>query len=84
MSEDEVAGWRHRCNGHELVQTLGDGEGQGGLGVLQPVGSQSQTQLGGTTTVNTMGQRKHILVPHMQPLLHTCRTWGVEEEIKQK
>ena len=36
----------HQLNGHELVQTLGDGEGQGGLGVLQPVGSQSQTQLG--------------------------------------
>ena len=30
-SEDEVAGWHHRCSGHELGQTLGDGEGQGGL-----------------------------------------------------
>ena len=25
------AGWHHWCNGHELGQTLGDGEGQGGL-----------------------------------------------------
>ena len=25
-SEDEVPGWHHRCNGHELGQTLGDGE----------------------------------------------------------
>ena len=31
MSEDEMAGWHHRCSGHELGQTLGDGEGQGGL-----------------------------------------------------
>ena len=29
-SEDEMAGWHHRCNGHEFGQTSGDGEGQGG------------------------------------------------------
>ena len=28
MSEDEMAGWHHQCNGHELGQTSGDGEGQ--------------------------------------------------------
>ena len=26
VSEDEMAGWHHRCNGHELGQTPGDGE----------------------------------------------------------
>ena len=26
-SEDEMAGWHHRSSGHELGQTLGDGEG---------------------------------------------------------
>ena len=30
-SEDEMAGWHHWCNEHELRQSLGDGEGQGGL-----------------------------------------------------
>ena len=30
-SENPIAGWYHRCNGHELGQTLGDSEGQGGL-----------------------------------------------------
>ena len=30
-SEDETAGWYHWCNGHELGQTWGGGEGQGGL-----------------------------------------------------
>ena len=30
-SEDETAERHHRCNEHELGQTLGDGEGQGGL-----------------------------------------------------
>ena len=31
MTEDEMVGWHHRFNGHELGHTLGDGEGQGGL-----------------------------------------------------
>ena len=31
MTEDEMVGWHHQLNGHELGQTLGDGEGQGGL-----------------------------------------------------
>ena len=29
MTEDEMAGWHHRFNGHEFEQALGDGEGQG-------------------------------------------------------
>ena len=30
-TEDEMAGWHHRLNGHEFEWTLGDGDGQGGL-----------------------------------------------------
>ena len=26
-----MAGWHYRCNGHELEQTLGDGEREGSL-----------------------------------------------------
>ena len=26
-TEDEMVGWHHRLNGHELEQTLGDSEG---------------------------------------------------------
>ena len=33
MSEDEVAGRHHQCNEHELGQTLGVDDGQGGLRV---------------------------------------------------
>ena len=29
--EDEMAGWHHRCNGHEVGQIWVDGEGQRGL-----------------------------------------------------
>ena len=31
MTKDEMVGWHLRLNGHQFVQTLGVGEGQGGL-----------------------------------------------------
>ena len=41
ISEDEMAGQHHRCNGHgQLGQTLGDSEGQGSLGCWSPRGAQ--------------------------------------------
>ena len=30
-TEDEMVGWHHQLNGHESEQTLGVGDGQGGL-----------------------------------------------------
>ena len=38
VSKDEMAGWNHQCSGHELGQTSGDGEGQGGLACCSPWG----------------------------------------------
>ena len=35
-----MAGWHHRGNGHEFGQTRRDGEGQGGLVLLQSMGLQ--------------------------------------------
>ena len=37
-SENEMAGWQHQCNEHELGQNSGDGEGQGGLASCSPWG----------------------------------------------
>ena len=31
VMEDEMVEWHHRLNGHEFEQTLGVGDGQGGL-----------------------------------------------------
>ena len=31
MTEDEMAGWHHRLNGHEFEETKGVGDGLGGL-----------------------------------------------------
>ena len=39
MTEDEMVGWHHGLTGHELEQTLGDGEGQGNLPWCSPWGS---------------------------------------------
>ena len=40
MTEDEMVGWHHRFNGHELGRTLGDGDGQGGLACCSPWGHE--------------------------------------------
>ena len=31
MTEDEMVGWHHRCDGHEFKQALRAGDGQGSL-----------------------------------------------------
>ena len=36
MTEDEVAGWHHRLDGHEFEQGLGVGDGQGSLVCCSP------------------------------------------------
>ena len=45
-SEDEMAGQHHRCNEHELGQTPGDGEGQGGLACCSPWGHKESDTTG--------------------------------------
>ena len=37
-TEDETVGWHHWFSGHELGQTPGDGDGQGGLACCSPWG----------------------------------------------
>ena len=39
-TEDKMAGWRPRLNGHEFEQMPGDGEGQGGLACCSPWGGK--------------------------------------------
>ena len=38
MTEDEMVGWHHQFNGHELGQTLGDSVGHGNLACCSPWG----------------------------------------------
>ena len=41
-----MVGWYHRCNGHDLGQTSGDGEGQGGLACCSPWGCKESDTTG--------------------------------------
>ena len=41
-----MARWHHWCNGHELGQTSGDGEGQGGLACCSPGGCKELDMTG--------------------------------------
>ena len=41
-----LAGWHHRSNEHELGQTLGDDEGQGGLACCSPCGCKESHMTG--------------------------------------
>ena len=36
ITEDEMIGWHHRLKGHELEQSLENGEGQGSLECCSP------------------------------------------------
>ena len=38
MTEDEMVGWHHRLDGHELEETPGVGDGQGSLVCCSPWG----------------------------------------------
>ena len=53
VSEDEMAGWYHRCNGHELGQTPGDGEEQGSLAYHSPWGCKDSDTTGQLNTHTT-------------------------------
>ena len=44
MTEDEMAGWHRRLDGHEFEQAPGVGDGQGGLACCSPWGcKESET-----------------------------------------
>ena len=45
-SEDEMAGWHHRCNEHELGQMSEDGEGERGLACCSPWGHRESDTTG--------------------------------------
>ena len=45
MTEDEMAGWQHRLDGHEFEQAPGFGDGQGSLACSVHGVAKSLTQL---------------------------------------
>ena len=68
--EDEMAGQRHWCNEYELGQTLGDGEGEGGLACCSPKGHKESD-----TTWQLHNSNNNITyVPGIESL-HGFNTW---------
>ena len=59
-TEDEMAGWHHRLNGHEFEQALGDGEGQGSLAVHGV--AKSWTQLSDWTRVGPFTRQGNWII----------------------
>ena len=45
MTEDEMAGWHHRFDGHEIEQAPGVGDGQGGLACCSPWGHKESDRI---------------------------------------
>ena len=44
-TEDEMIGWHHRLNGHELEQIPGDSEGQRSLACCSPWGRKELDEI---------------------------------------
>ena len=70
-TEKEVVGWHHWLNGHELEQTLGDGEGQGSLACCSPWGHKESDTTDWTTTIHGRDPKWKTL-PNGQKLHLKC------------
>ena len=55
-SEDEMGGWHHQFNGHELGHTPRDGEGQRGLTCCSPWGLKESDMTGWLNNNNAAGK----------------------------
>ena len=67
MTEDKMIGSHHQLNKHEFEQTLGDGEGQGGLGCCSPWDCKESD----TTEQHSFSNSFPILVIEQSPLCYT-------------
>ena len=59
-SEDEMAGWHHQYNEHELGKTPGDGERQGDLVCCSPWGLKESDTTGQLTNNKFKTHRQTI------------------------
>ena len=68
VSEDEMAGWHHRCNEHEFGQILGDGEGQGSLACCSPWGHKESDMAGGLNSSKFWWPLEKAMATHSSTL----------------
>ena len=77
-TEDEIVGWHHQFTGHELGQTLGDGEGQRSQVCYSPWGLE---KLDATWWLNNMSQYVSVF---WILLLRLIRKWVLFNWLKEK
>ena len=87
-AEDEMVGWHHQLDRHEFEQTLGDGEGQGGLVCCDHGVTKSRTWLSNWTT-NKVSKRKKRDTKTVGgfhksqfPITFTCSSYGDSHHIQ--
>ena len=62
LAEDEMVGWHHKLNGHELEQTLGDSEGQGGPVCCSSWDHKELDRLSYLTAIDTTDNNSRIYI----------------------
>ena len=69
MTENEMAGWHHRINGHEFEWTLGVGDGQGGLACCNSWGCKEldMTEWLNRTKLRTVSDKSRCTVTLCYP-----------------
>ena len=76
-SEDEMTRCHYRCNGHELRQTLGDGEGQGDVACCSPWGwkeSAMTAQLNNNSNKQLYHEKNELVnIKKMKSMEIICR-----------
>ena len=75
MTEDEMVGCHHWLNGHEVEQTLGDGEGQGSLACCSPWGGKEldTTERLNNNTIGNIGS--------LYPVWYRIKPWSSPEDV---
>ena len=65
VTEDEMAGWHHQVNGHELEQVPGHGEGQRRLACCSPWGHKkldTTEQLYKNSNINNLFMKYDVVI----------------------
>ena len=73
-TEDEMVGWHHWLNEHQLEQALGDGWGQGSLECYHPRG-RKESDTNERPNNNKMGVTHHLLQPPALRNTHQVLWW---------
>jgi len=70
MTKDDMVGWHHGLNGHEIEQAPGIGDGQGSLVCCSPWGCKKLAT--GLEKVSFHSNPKEKQCQRMFKLLHNC------------